>query len=93
MTNSTSAILIRNATPADVQTIFNFIRELAIYEKAEECHIGSKQDLLDTLFCENPYAQVIIASIDGVDVGFALYFFNYSTWHSKVSEFCDVYII
>ena len=84
MTASKPAVAIRKATPSDVPTIYNFIRELAIYEKAEECHVGSKQELLDTLFCENPYAHVIIASVDGSDVGFALYFFNYSTWRSRV---------
>ncbi|KAJ3206643.1 hypothetical protein HDU67_008038 [Dinochytrium kinnereticum] len=77
-------VKIRPATEADVATIHGFIRELAIYEKLEKDHVGTTDDLKKTLFGERPYAEVIIASIDGVgDVGFALYFFNYSTFLSK----------
>jgi hypothetical protein len=68
----------------DVSNIWQFIRDLAIYEKLESAHVGTEDDLRKTLFGETRYAEVAIASLDGKDVGMALYFFNYSTFLAKV---------
>ncbi|KAJ3417339.1 hypothetical protein HDV05_004804 [Chytridiales sp. JEL 0842] len=80
---SREMIAIRQATPADVPKIHHFIRQLAIYEKLEDQHVGTEADLHKTLFGPRQYAEVAIASLDGVDVGMALYFFNYSTFLAK----------
>lgn len=73
-------IEIRRAIAADVPTILRFIRGLADYERlAHEC-VATEERLHATLFGDTPAAHVIIASINGEDVGFALYFFNYSTF-------------
>ncbi|KAI8846740.1 GCN5-like N-acetyltransferase [Chytridium lagenaria] len=87
-------INIRRAVEADVTTIFNFIRDLAVYEKLEKDHVGTTDDLRRTLFGAKPFAEVIIASVDGHgDVGFALYFFNYSTFLSKPGLYLeDLYV-
>ena len=74
------AIEIRRAASADVLVILRFIQGLADYERlAHEC-VATEDALHATLFGDTPAAHVIIARQDGVDVGFALYFFNYSTF-------------
>ena len=71
---------IRRATDVDVPVILRFIRGLAEYERlAHEC-VATEDALHTTLFGDTPAAHVIIARRNGVDVGFALYFFNYSTF-------------
>lgn len=76
-------LAIRPATRADVSLIREFIRGLATYEKLlHECEATDDQ-LARTLFPADgsaPAAQVIIGEIDGAPAGFALYFFNYSTF-------------
>lgn len=71
---------IRPATPSDITTIMQFVIDLAIYEKAEHEVVATEQHFLDTLFCESPLAYALIAEIDGHAVGFAVYFFSFSTW-------------
>jgi len=75
--------LIRSATAADVPLILAFIRDLAIYEKLLPEVVATEDTLRRTLFGEQPGAQVVIAEVDGQPAGFALYFFNYSTFLAK----------
>ncbi|CAK4083069.1 unnamed protein product [Aphanomyces euteiches] len=92
MASSTSPTIIREAVEVDIPLIYDFIHELATYEKLAHEHVGTHDDLRDTLF-ENKYAHVIIASVDGQDVGFALYFFNYSTFLSRPGLYLeDLYV-
>ncbi len=79
----TTSIEIRDAVEADIPLIHEFIHELAVYEKLAHAHVGTHDDLRETLF-KNKFAHVVVASLNGVDVGFALYFFNYSTFLCKV---------
>jgi len=86
-------IHIREATPNDCSIIFKFIRELAIYEKAEHEVITDLEHIQNTLFCKNPKAHALICELDGVAVGFAIYFFNYSTWLGKYGIYLeDLYV-
>jgi GNAT superfamily N-acetyltransferase len=73
-------ITIRPAAPADVPTILRFIQGLAEYEKLSHHCIATEEFLRRTLFGERTYAEVVIASCDGVDAGFALFFHSYSTF-------------
>lgn len=75
--------LIRSATPADVPLILVFIRDLAIYEKLLHEVVATEDTLRRTLFGDQPGAQVVIAEVGGRPAGFALYFYNYSTFLSK----------
>jgi GNAT superfamily N-acetyltransferase len=74
------AITIRQATPADVGQILVFIQALATYEREPNAVTATEADLLQHGFGENPYYTCVIAELDGVPAGFALYFFDYSTW-------------
>jgi len=68
------------ATAADVPQILSFIRGLAEYEHEPDAVKATEADLLRDGFGPNPYFQCLIADHDGQPAGFALYFFNYSTW-------------
>lgn len=74
---------IRSATAADVPLILDFIRALAAYEKLAHEVIATEAALHRTLFGSPPAAQVVIAEAAGRPAGFALYFFNYSTFLAK----------
>lgn len=71
---------IRPATPADVPTILRFVRELAAYENALDEVVATEALLHEAMFDGVPAAEAVIAYIDDVAVGLALYFFNFSTW-------------
>lgn len=86
-------IQIRPATADDTSLILGFIRELAGYEKALAEVTATEVDLRKTLFGPDPRAYALICSLDGATAGFALYFFNYSTWLGKLGLFLeDLYI-
>jgi GNAT superfamily N-acetyltransferase len=74
---------IRKATPDDIPLILEFIRELAEYERAPEQAVAMPEDLRRDGFSGEPRFYVEIAEWDGEPAGFALWFFNYSTWQGK----------
>ncbi|MGO9338988.1 MAG: N-acetyltransferase family protein [Terracidiphilus sp.] len=74
------ATTIRTATPADVAQILAFIRALATYEREPDAVAATVADLMRDGFGPNPFYFCLIAEQDGQPAGFALYFFNYSTW-------------
>ncbi|MFD2752609.1 GNAT family N-acetyltransferase [Comamonas terrae] len=75
-----SKAIIRPATEQDTDLILHFVRELAIYEKAEHEVLATPEHVRRTLFCANPSVFGLICEAEGRPVGFAVYFFNYSTW-------------
>ena len=77
------ATTIRTATEADVPQILAFIRALAVYERAPDAVTATEAGLLRDGFGSNPIYYCLIADHDGRPAGFALYFFNYSTWKGR----------
>lgn len=73
---------IRKAVPEDTPIIFNLIKKLAVYEKLENDVITSVEELQENIF-KNNFAKVLMAEEDGKPVGFALYFYNFSTFVGK----------
>jgi GNAT superfamily N-acetyltransferase len=73
-------IQIRPATPTDVPLILRLVRELAEFEREPDAVKATEPMLQTALFGERPAAEVVIAQIDGVPQGFALFFQNFSTW-------------
>jgi GNAT superfamily N-acetyltransferase len=71
---------IRPAQAQDVDTIFELILGLAAYEKLTDRVTGNSDLLRSHLFCERPYAESIVADVDGKIVGFGLFFHTYSTF-------------
>ena len=76
---STRTIEIRQASVEDVALIKDFITQLAIYEKMLDDVVVTEELLREWLF-EKEVAEVIFACLDGKEVGFALFFHNYSTF-------------
>ena len=60
--------------------IADLIRGLARYEKLEDQVEMTEELLAAALFGERPYAEVVLAEEDGLAVGFALFFHNFSTF-------------
>jgi GNAT superfamily N-acetyltransferase len=76
----TSSLEIRTTTESDVPTILSLIRELAEYERAPEAVVATEAGLREVLFGPKRSAEVLLALENGDAVGFAVYFFNFSTW-------------
>jgi GNAT superfamily N-acetyltransferase len=76
----TGVLTIRFATIHDVPLIRRLIRGLAEYERLAEEAVATEADIRDSLFGEDPGAEVLIAEIGGAGAGFALFFRNYSTF-------------
>jgi GNAT superfamily N-acetyltransferase len=77
------SLKIRQATSADVPLIRSLIQALADFEKLSHEMVATEQGLRETLFEGRPVAEVLIAEWEGKGVGFALYFFSYSTFLAK----------
>jgi GNAT superfamily N-acetyltransferase len=81
------------ATEADLPIILTFIRELAAYEQLETEVTATLGDLRDTLFGPDRVAYSLIARADGEPAGFALYFFNVSTFVGRRGLYLeDLYV-
>jgi GNAT superfamily N-acetyltransferase len=77
---ATTQVSVRPAVPADGDLILRFIRDLAAYEKLLDDVRATRDDVTVALFGDNPKAFCDIAEIDGQPVGFALWFYNFSTF-------------
>jgi GNAT superfamily N-acetyltransferase len=82
------SVTVRTATRADVDLIHGFICELADYEKLSHEVTARPQDLTLALFGPQPRIFAEIAERDGAAVGFALWFYNYSTFVGR----CGLYL-
>lgn len=76
-------ITISPATRDDVPLLFELVMALAEYENLAHEVTGAPEDLDTYLFGQHPRAYAIVARIDGAPAGFALYFFNFSTFLMK----------
>ncbi|MDR7118342.1 GNAT family N-acetyltransferase [Caulobacter sp. BE254] len=76
----TTQVSVRPAVAADGDLILRFIRDLAAYEKLLDDVRATRDDITVALFGDNPKAFCDIAEIDGRPVGFALWFYNFSTF-------------
>lgn len=85
--------VIRPATVNDADLILGFITELAIYEKAEHEVVASEADIRQSLFGADSPARALICDLDGQAIGFAVYFYSYSTWLGRKGLYLeDLYI-
>jgi GNAT superfamily N-acetyltransferase len=73
-------VIVRPATEADLGTIEELIRALADYERMADEVVMDAELLRNALFRDRPYAEVLIAEVDGEPAGFALFFHNFSTF-------------
>jgi GNAT superfamily N-acetyltransferase len=99
---------LRPATPADVPQILAFIRDLATYEREPDAVLATEADLLRDGFGPTKRFDCIIAELSAsrptnnqqpttsnslIPAGFALYFYNYSTWRGHAGIYLeDLYV-
>ena len=74
---------IRPATVSDAALIFRFIRELAEYERLAHEVDATEEDIARALFGPNPRVFADIAELEGEPAGFALWFYNFSTFRGR----------
>ena len=85
---------IRAAFEEDTPRILELIRDLAHYEKSLSEVRASEENLRDSLFCEQPkvFCDVVL-SPEGLIVGIAIWYLNYSTWLGKHGMYLeDLYV-
>lgn len=82
----------RFAERSDVGLILQFIRKLAAYEKLEHEVVATEATLEEWLF-DREKAEVLFAVVDGEEVGFALFFHNFSTFLGRAGIYLeDLYV-
>ena len=79
---------IRYARETDVPQILNFIKQLAIYEDMLD-DVVATEDLLREWIFEKQKAEVLLAEEDGIPVGFALFFHNFSTFLGRAGIYLE----
>ena len=86
-------LIIRKATINDAETILYFIKELAIYEKAEHEVLATVETIQSSIFGERGGVHALICELAGKAIGFSVYFYNYSTWLAKPGLYLeDLYV-
>ncbi|AWK87116.1 GNAT family N-acetyltransferase [Azospirillum thermophilum] len=86
-------VTIRPAVEADCATILRFVRELAEFEREPQAVKATEEDFRREGWGETPVFEALIAELDGVPVGFALTFRNFSTWEGRSGLFVeDLYV-
>ena len=72
---------VRFARPEDAETIIEFVRGLAVFERESPDRVRlTPETILRDGFGERPVFEALIAEQSGRAVGFALFFPHYSTW-------------
>lgn len=82
-------ITIREAVANDISLILALIRELAEYERSPESAVATEEDLLRDGFGAQPRFKCVIAEWNGEPAGFALYFYNFSTWMGRAGIYLE----
>ena len=86
-------IEIREAVENDSAQILTFIKELASYEKAIDEVVAEEKDIRESVFGSNSSVNALICTLDENPMGFAVYFYNYSTWQGKKGLYLeDLYV-
>jgi GNAT superfamily N-acetyltransferase len=86
-------ISTRPATEADVPVLLQFIRELAEFEQMTHDLVATEERLAESLFGEQRSAEALIGCVDGVPVGSAIFFTNYSTFLTRPGMYLeDLYV-
>ena len=87
-----SQVEFRRAEEKDAALILRFIRELAAYEKLDGQVVATEELLREWIF-EKGKAEVLFPLENGVEVGFALFFHNFSTFLGRAGLYLeDLYI-
>ena len=82
------------ATPSDVATVLDLIRQLSVYEKLEHMVTGNEAMLHNALFGKTPSCECVVARDHSQPVGFALFFTTFSTFLCKPGLYLeDLFVV
>ncbi len=84
-----SGLRIRPATKADGALVYSFVRDLAEYERLLDDVAATQADIESALFGPNPRVFCDIGEWDGAAAGFALWFYNFSTFRGRHGIFLE----
>jgi GNAT superfamily N-acetyltransferase len=88
-----TSLRVREARPDDAALIHRFILDLAAYERLADAVVARVADVSAALFGPTPRAACALAELDGRPVGFALWFYNFSTFHGRAGLYLeDLYV-
>ena len=86
-------IVIRPAAAADAELILRFVKELARYEEAEHEVVATVADIEASIFGPDSTVGALVCELDGAPVGFAVWFYNFSTWQGRKGLYLeDLYV-
>jgi GNAT superfamily N-acetyltransferase len=86
-------ITYRTAEIHDTDLVFEYIKKLAVYEKLAHEVTAMEGDIRQSLFGDNPKAFCVIAEYNGRPAGFALCFYNFSTFQGRPGIYIeDLYV-
>ena len=89
MSPQASSVSLRLATEGDCGLILDFIRGLALYEKAPEAVVATEEQLREHGFGPRPHFEAIIAELDGEPAGMALFHTRFSTWLGRPTLYLE----
>lgn len=81
--NGMADLTTRPAVPADAEPVFTFVAELAAFERLSHEVASSPASLAEALFAPNPRVFCDIAEWRGEPAGFALWFYDFSTFEGR----------
>ena len=82
---SIAGLTIRSATEADTAVLLDFIRQLAAFEKLADKVVATEAVLRASLFGTRPYAEALIAELDGKPAAFAIFFTRFRVCCSRLA--------
>lgn len=89
----TNDVTLRTAAEEDIPAIIALVRELAEYERDPHAVVAIPELMRQALFGDGAVAHAVMADVSGTSVGFALYFFNFSTWTGRPGLYLeDLYV-
>ena len=86
-------VTIRPVHPEDCTRVMELVRELAVFEKLEDILTATEQKFEQAFFGDSPTAEAIVAEVDSVIVGYAVFFHNFSTFLARQGTYLeDIYV-
>jgi GNAT superfamily N-acetyltransferase len=86
-------IKIRKSIKKDSKEVIRLIKELADFEKLDPPNASAIRNLIKDMYSKNSPVKVLVAEAEGKLVGYAFYFFTYSTFLAKKTLYLeDVYV-
>ena len=82
-------LILRPMTPQDAPLVVSYIKELAEYERDPDAAVATVDDILHFAFSDHPLIHVVMAEWEGKPAGFALWFYNFSTWEGKAGIYLE----